>query len=323
MLPLDDLLALFLKAFMVSAPPFGWVVLGLISRRAGLLSAALIDRVSSLAFNLGLPVMLFAGAAQADYSALQSSRYLLAGVVATLATVASSWGYSRWRCHPRELRGIFVQAAFRSNLALMGVALAVSAYGERGSVLVALPVAILTTLYNVIAVWVLNATLGSGATAATVLSGIIRNPLIIGIACGVVLALSGLPIPALVGPIGSGLANFFLPIMLICIGGSMNLSTLRAAGAITWEATMWRLCLAPLLSVVLAMAMGVRAEQLGVLYLLLASPVAAASFVMVVAARGDEVLAANIIVLTTLLSVFTITAGFFLLSVFNLVGKTA
>jgi len=61
--------------------------------------------------------------------------------------------------------------------------------------------------------------------------------------------------------------------------------------------------------------------QLGVLFLLVASPVAAASFVMVVAARGDGVLAANIVVLTTLLSIVTVTLGFFLLSMFSLVGQ--
>jgi predicted permease len=66
--------------------------------------------------------------------------------------------------------------------------------------------------------------------------------------------------------------------------------------------------------------MGVRGEQLGILFLLLSSPVAAASFVMVVAARGDGALAANIVVLSTLCSVVTVTAGFYLLSLFGLVG---
>ena len=43
---------------------------------------------------------------------------------------------------------------------------------------------------------------------------------------------------------------------------------------------------------------------------------------MVVAARGDGTLAANIVVLTTLLSLVTITIGFFVLSVFSLIGQT-
>ena len=96
---------------------------------------------------------------------------------------------------------------------------------------------------------------------------------------------------------------------------------LSRAGALTWEASLWRLCIAPLLAVLLALLLGVRDEPLGVLFLLLASPVAASSHVMVVAARGDGTLAANIVVLTTLLSLLTITFGFFLLSVFSLVGQ--
>lgn len=299
------------------------MVLGLALRWLGLLTEPLINQASRLAFNIGLPAMLFVSAAQVDYSRLGSARYLLAGVVATLLTVALAWLYSHWRGHPRALQGIFVQAAFRSNLAIIGIALAVSAYGERGIALAALPVALLTVLYNVLAVWVLNTTLGAGASVAALVTGVVRNPLIIGISAGVAVALSGLPLPAVAAPVGAGLSAFFLPVMLICIGGSMQLSKLRGTGAIAWEATAWRLCIGPLLAVVLAISMGVRDEFLGVLFLLLASPVAAASFVMVVAARGDGVLAANIVVLTTLLSMLTVTSGFFLLSIFSMVGRLA
>ena len=318
-----DSLALFYTTLAISAPTFGWVLLGLVLRRLGLLREAVINRVSRLAFNIGLPAMLFASAAQVDYSSLRSARYLLAGVLATLLTLALAWCYSRWRGHPRARQGIFVQAAFRSNLAIIGIALAVAAYGERGPVLAALPVALLTVLYNVLAVWVLNTTLGAGASVVALVTGVVRNPLIIGITAGLALAISGLPVPAVLAPVGAGLSALFLPLMLLCIGGAMQLSKLRSTGAIAWEATVWRLCVGPLLAVVLAFLLGERDEPLGVLFLLLASPVAAASFVMVVAARGDGVLAANIVVLTTLLSMVTVTAGFFLLSLFSLVGQLA
>lgn len=313
--------ALFYSALAVSVPTFAWVVLGLLLRRVGLVSAELIGQVSRLSFNYGLPLMLFTGAAQVDYSALGSARYLLAGVLGTLSTLILAWLYSRWRGHPRPLQGIFVQAAFRSNLAIVGLGLAVSAYGERGPLLAALPVALLTALYNVLAVWVLNSTLGSGTTALSLVTGIARNPLIIGIAAGVALSVSPLPVPALVAPAGAVLSGFFLPVMLLCIGGAMQLSKLRGTGSLAWEATFWRLCVGPLLTVALALAMGVRGEPLGVLFLLMSAPVAAASFVMVVAARGDGVLAANIVVLTTLLSIVSVTLGFFLLSLFSLVGQ--
>tara|TARA_R110002110_G_scaffold66978_1_gene182954 strand:+ start:42442 stop:43410 length:969 start_codon:yes stop_codon:yes gene_type:complete len=315
--------ALFLTALSVSVPTFGWVALGIVLHRVGVLSDNVIAVVSRLAFNFGLPVMLFAGASQVDYTHLGSAQYVLAGIVATLLVLATSAVYTRWRKHPVREQGIFVQAAFRSNLAIIGIALAVSAYGERGPALAALPVALMTALYNVLAVWVLNTSLGLSSSFWHIVAGIARNPLIIGIAAGVALSLSGLPVPDAVAPLSAGLSAFFLPLMLICIGGAMKLSDLRAAGPLAWEAAGWRLCIAPLLSISVALLMGVRDEQLGVLFLLMSSPVAASSFVMVVAARGNGVLAANIVVLTTLLSLLTVTAGFFVLSLFSLVGQLA
>ncbi len=270
------------------------MVAGLTLRGLGLLTEPLVNRVSQLAFRFGLPIMLFSSAAQVDYSTIGSAVYLLAGALATVLTLALAWIYSRWRGYPRPQQGILVQASFRSNLAIIGIALAVSAYGERGLLLAAMPVALLTALYNVLAVWVLNVTHGSGATGAALLG--------------------------FVAPLGALMSTFFLPLMLLCIGGAIQLSKLRGTGLIAWEATAWRLCVGPLLAVLLAVAMGVRDEPLGVLFLLISSPVAAASFVMVVAARGDGVLAANIVVLTTLLSLLTVTVGFFLLSLFALAG---
>jgi len=315
-----DAFALFATALAVSLPTFAWVALGAALALAGLLPQPLIDRISLLAFNYGLPVMLFAGAAQVDYSTLGRANYLLAGVLATLLTFAISWPYSKWRRHPRALQGIFVQSAFRSNLAIVGLALTQSAYGEQGLRLAALPVALMTVLYNVLAVWVLNATLGSHTSVTGVLRGILRNPLIIGIGAGVLLSVSPLPVPEVLAPVGAGLSRFFLPLVLVCIGGSMNFSRLYRAGALTWEATLWRLGVAPLLGISLALLLGVHGEQLGVLFLLLATPVAASSHVMVIGARGDAVLAANIVVLTTALSLVTITVGFFLLAALALVG---
>jgi malonate transporter and related proteins len=320
---LTDAFALFSAALAVSLPTFAWVILGVLLKSTGLLPPALNDRLSRVAFRYGLPLMLFAGAAQVDYSGMGNALYLLAGVLATFLTLILSWYYSRWRGHPLEYRGIFVQSAFRSNLAILGVALTYSAYGERGPVMAALPVALMTVLYNILAVWVLNATLGSSTTTRSVIMGIVRNPLIIGISGGVFLSISGLPIPYVLPTIGSALSTFFLPLVLVCIGASMNLSHLYKAGSLTWESSLWRLCVAPLVGVLLAWSIGVRDEQLGVMFLLLASPVAASSHVMVVAARGDGTLAANIVVLTTLLSLVTITVGFFLLSMLSLVGQTS
>lgn len=318
---MHDAIALFFTVLAIILPTFGWVLAGLVLHRVGLFPASVNERFSRLAFNYGLPVMLFAGAAQVNYRDMEGASYLYAGVIACLAVFFASWQYSKLRGHERGEQGVFVQAAFRSNLAIVGIALAYSAYGDRGTVIAALPVALLTILYNVLAVWVLNVTLGAGTTLRTVVLGVLKNPLVVGISAGVLLSLLYYPPPQVLRPVSATLSAFFLPAMLICIGGAMNVSRLYRAGSLAWEASAWRLVLGPGLGVCIALLFGVRDEALGVLFLLLATPVAVSGHVMVVAARGDGELAANITVLTTLLSLLSITLGLFLLSALSLVGQ--
>lgn len=305
----------------MSGPTFGWVLLGVVLRRLALLSQRHIDTVSRLSFNTGLPALLFCSAAAADYSQLSGARYLLAGVVATLVTLVCAWVYARWRRFPSADAGIFVQATFRSNLALVGIALCHAAYGEQGLALAALPLAIMTSLYNVLAVWILHVTLGGNRSIPGLLAGMVRNPLLVGIGLGIAVALSLQTLPPAIAVTGDLLSRYFLPLTLVAIGGSIRLHTLRSLGPIAWEAAAWRLCIAPALAVPIALALGVEGRALGVIFLLLSAPVAAASFVMVVAARGNGTLAANIVVLTTLLSCITVTIGFAALVHFGLAGE--
>lgn len=307
-------LALLLASLKVSGPTFGWVMLGVALRQLGVLAPGFINAVTRFSFTIALPIVLLVGAAGVDYTTLGTATYLFAAIVSTLLTLMLSWVYGVWRGFPTRHLGIFVQGAFRSNLAVVGIALCVAAYGSGALVLAALPVAVMTILYNILAVWVLDSTLGSNNSIVLMVWAMLKNPLIIGITVGGLLSVSGVVLPSSVSLLSAGITVYFIPLLLICIGGSIRLRGLSGVGALVWEATAWRLLLSPSLTIAIALMMGVRGEALGVLFLLLASPVAAASFVMVVAARGDGAVAANIIVLTTLFSVFTVTAGFFFLS---------
>ena len=64
---------------------------------------------------------------------------------------------------------------------------------------------------------------------------------------------------------------------------------------------------------------GIRDTELAVLFFLAASPTAAASFVMTRSMGGNAALAANIVVLSTLGSLLTVTSGLILLKYLGLV----
>ena len=315
-MPEQNLLAV---AFQVSAPTFVWVLCGLILRRMGWISVNLVENISRLSFQFLLPVLLFSGTAQLSRQHFNDTDYLIAGFASILVITLASWLYAKQQSVPRQQIGIFVQAVFRGNLAIIGIALCSSAYGTTGVALAALAIALWTTLYNILAVAVLNYSLGSNHSVGTTLINIVKNPLIIGIACGGIYTLTPLPSDGLVADTGQVISAFFLPLILVCIGGAMDLGKLRSAGQLARQATFWRLVIAPTISVAIALVMGVRGEPLGVLFLLLSAPVAASSYVMTVAARGDGALAANIVMLSTLLSPLSVTCGFMILRYCDLV----
>ena len=75
------------------------------------------------------------------------------------------------------------------------------------------------------------------------------------------------------------------------------------------QASIGRIIIAPLLAIVIGLAFGLTGVHMGVLFLMVASPTAAASYVMAKAMGGNDVLAANILAFTTVVGLFGMAIG--------------
>jgi hypothetical protein len=314
-MPDSSTLAMFAFAFSVTAPIFVMVLLGIWLKRIDMIDDHFINVSSRLAFNVGLPVVLFLSSASSDFSQMADARLLIAGGAMTLMVFFLSNLTAHWHIADPRDRGVLVQGAFRGNLIIVGLAFCANAYGDQGLALATLPVAMTIVLYNVLSVYILNSSLrpGSSGSLGNIVRGIIRNPLIIGVAAGLVVNIIDLPIPKLARDAGGYLGQMVLPLALLCIGGALDLKQLYRVDAASIAATVWKLVLSPVIACGIALMLGLRGEALVVLFLLAASPAATASFVMVQALGGNAKLAANIIVQTTLWSIVTVTAGLWLL----------
>ena len=69
----------------------------------------------------------------------------------------------------------------------------------------------------------------------------------------------------------------------------------------------------PLAATIFAIQYGFKNEDLGIIFILFACPTAVASFIMADAMGVNSKLAGNIVLVTTVLSVFTIAVGLFIL----------
>lgn len=75
---------------------------------------------------------------------------------------------------------------------------------------------------------------------------------------------------------------------------------------------------APITAVVVGVLMQLSPIQMGVMFIMVTSPVAAASYVMARSMGGNEILAANILGFTTVFSMFSLAIGMALLRHFGL-----
>lgn len=286
-------------AFGITGPILILLGLGWGLRKAAMIDAPFVARANGLVFTVALPALLFFSLATSPPGEAFDLRLTLVGLGGTLLLIGLLLIVGRLL--PPDQRGVFVQGSYRGNLAILGVALAVATYGDEVLPLVAVYIAAVTTVYNIVAVWLLES---RGA-----LRQIARNPILLGIAGGAIASWLNLPIPVVLENTGKYLASMALPIALLCIGASLDLKSLRIHGRAITLATFFKLIVSPILLVGLGLAAGVKDEHLGILFFLAASPTATASYIMARQMTAHGALAAEIIAVTTALGVLSYTLG--------------
>lgn len=311
----------FYFALQITAPIFCILGLGIIFKRIGLVTDEFAKVGSELVFKVTLPCLLFVKLADTDFRA-----FLPLGLVtyAFVSTIAVFLLLDRIICNQIKTpadRGVFVQGAFRSNMGIIGLAYCLSAFGENVVTVASVYLAVITALYNILAVITLSRHQEQNVkrnSLAPVIRNIISNPLIIAIFCGVLISLGNVKVPAIILNTGGYFATMTLPLALVCAGAAIRLQEFQSSRPLYW-ATAGKLFLVPLVITAGGIVVGFRGQELGVLFLMSASPTAAASYPMAQAMGLNYHLAAAIIAATSLGSIISSTLGIFLLRIFHLI----
>ncbi|MDW6005020.1 AEC family transporter [Vibrio mangrovi] len=313
---MDLLLQQLQFSLSVTGPICLMLFLGIYFRRSQLIDDHFIDVASRLVFKVTLPALLFLSIVNSNHDVTAGGALVLYGLASNFTFFLLISLVVRRYFKQAADQGVIIQGAFRGNTAIIGLALIANAYGNDGLAQAALYVAALTLLFNVQAVLTLTPKGSQSGMKALVmiLRTLTKNPLIIAILLGLGFSRLNLTLPDIATTAGQYFANMTLPLALICGGGSLDIRQLNHDKAPAWSATAFKLLLCPALITFGAWLSGFRGAELGIIYLCSSAPAAAASYVMARAMGGNATLAANIIVLTTLLSLLTTTLGVFMLS---------
>ncbi len=311
----------FLFAATITAPIFCVLALGILFKKLHWINDDFAKMGSDLVFRVTLPSLLFVKLVATDFR--HNLPFLLVGyaLVATVAVFLLLELFATPMIKQRDDRGVFVQGAFRGNLGIIGLAFCLSAFGESVVATASIYLAAVTTLYNVLGVITLTRHQKHGANSQALLKtcrSLGKNPLILSIAAGILISLSGLKVPGILLETGGYLARMTLPLALLCAGAAIRLHEFHASRPL-YYATIGKLVVVPLLMTAGGALLGMRGPELGVLYLMSSSPTAAASYPMVHTYGGNHHLAAAIMAATSLGSIVFTTLGIFLLRSLGLI----
>jgi predicted permease len=292
------------------------VCLGVLLRRWAIIDSAFIDVSSSLVFKVTLPALIFLAIADMHINPAEQFWLMLFVAIAILATCAFSYFWAWLIKLPREDLSAFVQASFRSNLGIVGIAMVVYAFGDDGIRTGALVLAVGVPMYNLISVVILAQ--GQSVSITEQCQLILRNPLIIAIMLAIPFSIWSIPLPSTLRSTAESLGNMTLPLALISIGGSLSWTEFHKANKTTAHIMLLKLGIFPGLILGAGLMFGLPELELSVIVIMLASPTAAAAFVMARNMGGNATLTANAIALTTLGALITTGAYFYVLRLLSL-----
>ncbi|MBQ6946145.1 MAG: AEC family transporter [Ruminococcus sp.] len=292
------------------------MIFGYICRKVDLLDDHTTSKLNKFTFKAALPALLFKDLSTADFRAVWDGEMVGFCVIVTILSVAIAVVYSLFHKDKAE-RGEIIQASYRSSAAVLGIAFVNNIYGE--SLMAALMIVGTVPIYNIIAVAVLAATSPDKKGESKkmlffdTLKGVVTNPIIIGIAVGILWSLIKIPQPAIMSKTVGYMANMATPLSLIALGASFKVEEAKSKVGITVGICFIKLILFCGIFLPIAINMGFRGEKLVAVLVMLGSATTGSCFVMVKNFGHKGTITAFAVMLTTICSAFTLTLWLFLL----------
>lgn len=198
------------------------------------------------------------------------------------------------------------QAGIRWN-GYVALGVAAGLYGEAGVGIAAIGFAVLVPVNNVMSVLVLSRYASEKpASFLRVIRSLLTNPLILSTLLAIILVSLGVRVSKPVGDTLTLLGDATVSLGLICVGAALDFSSMRSAKWPLAAGVLLRLVVMPGVAAGLSYTIGLSHMAFQIGMVCVTAPVATSAYILARQLGGDAKLMANIITLTTLLSLATI-----------------
>ena len=285
-------------------PDFSLIACGWLLCRYTALDRRVWDQVESLVYYFLFPVLLFHSIVRSPIDFGATSQLLIGGVGVCLAGVALAYALPYLpgigsRIDRRD-HAASAQVAFRFN-SFICLAMAERLAGAQGLLLIAVLIGAGVPLMNIGAVWPMARHAQTGFARQ-----LLRNPLIIATAVGLIANLLGLRVPEWATPTLSRIGAASLALGLMAAGAGMQFATLARGKVLAVSVLTIRHLLLPVIGWLLARALRLETSQALVLMAFSAVPTASSAYVLAARMGYNGPYVAGLVTLSTLLGVLSL-----------------
>jgi predicted permease len=304
-------------SFNAVSPLFIVIFLGWFIARRGLLQEKEITFLNALCFRYLLPLYIFNNTLKVDFYTEFNPKMFLAFLICDSFILIAAWILFSLLIKNKGIRCIYIVNAFRSNNLIYALPLAYNLFKETGLKSASMLVPFTIIFFNLYSVIVMVYHAGKihrdkktryslKTELPATLIEIIKNPLIIGSASGILISLSGIEIPHF---LYSGLnyaAAAASPVSLLLLGSQINFSKLRQNSKHTIANCAIRLIICPVIITPALIFIGFRGPDLSTLAAAFAAPCAISTFLMSRNYNIEPQFAAQTVYLSTVFSILSI-----------------
>ncbi|MBR6558881.1 MAG: AEC family transporter [Clostridia bacterium] len=315
----------FLYSVNTVVPIFLVVVLGWCLKNFKVLDASFFAGADKFVFNFALPAMLFLDLAATDSIPEFDVKFISFCCAAIIGSFILFCLIVPIFCKSNPIRGAFIQGAYRSNFAILGSSIVINMFGDGAVQSIAIILPFVVILFNVLAVIDLSIfapadkQLSGSKLLKTIVLNIIKNPLIISLVLGIGVMLLPFDLPIIAEKSITYISDSTMALALMSLGANIEAKSVKDRLVYSISASLVKTMLLPIIVVTVAILLGFRDVQLGIILMIFASPTAVSSYIMAKNMGSDHDLASQILLFSTVICLGTLFLGIFLIKSFGFI----
>lgn len=210
----------------ITFPIFALIGIGYGAVRAGLFAASDMKTLGKYVLNIALPALLFNTVATRDLNEVLNLGYVVVFALAGLLTIGVTYLWFTLQGTGPARRAIAVMGSTCPNSGFVGYPVMLLVFPDLAGVVLALNMVVENFLLIPLCLIFLEASRDRQGKsllriAEGIILGVLRRPMVIGLMLGLLVMLSGLPVPQMITRLMEVLATSSSAIALFVIGGSL------------------------------------------------------------------------------------------------------